>query len=310
MVMGICFIHAIGKCGENTHWLLPILMPCINGFAFVSGWYGIRFSLGKFFKLILISIFSGLCVLVFAMYFGWMRLDTNLETVILIRQILLGNWYLCAYFLLMLISPGLNMLVEMAARDYKVLHALGIPFGAIVLWNWSSMWPYLNRIIPMTPGLGSFTVTSLAITYVVARYLRVKAVQFRTKMLGLVAAGAFLAVATGVWAGCYSSPFAIALAGSTFLCIERIQINVPGRRWIMLLAPSCFPVILIHSNQFGLRFMRVLESALPEMLGARVVLVAMSVFMISVLLDIPRRIVFRLTTVVYKMRNQGIRCHE
>ena len=57
LMLGICMLHAMAQAGHNVPWVANLLSWCVTGFAFISGWFGIRFSAGKLIKLYGISAY-------------------------------------------------------------------------------------------------------------------------------------------------------------------------------------------------------------------------------------------------------------
>ena len=47
LMFGICFLHSVSAGPLNRAWVANVFMPCVGGFAFISGWFGIRFSARK-----------------------------------------------------------------------------------------------------------------------------------------------------------------------------------------------------------------------------------------------------------------------
>ena len=65
LMLGICLLHAITQGGHNVVWAANILLWCVPGFMFISGWYGIQFSHRKVLKLYGISLY---CATVFVVF--------------------------------------------------------------------------------------------------------------------------------------------------------------------------------------------------------------------------------------------------
>ena len=51
IMFGICLLHAITQGGHNQPYIANCLLWCVPAFAFISGWFGVRFSGGKLIKL-------------------------------------------------------------------------------------------------------------------------------------------------------------------------------------------------------------------------------------------------------------------
>ena len=67
LMFGICLLHSITQAGHNVAWAANMLSWCVPGFMFISGWFGIKFSIGKVFKLYGISLY---CAVMFVAFDG------------------------------------------------------------------------------------------------------------------------------------------------------------------------------------------------------------------------------------------------
>ena len=65
LMFGICLLHAISQAGHNIAWAANMLMWCVPGFMFISGWFGIKFSIGKALKLYGISLYCAVLYVAF-----------------------------------------------------------------------------------------------------------------------------------------------------------------------------------------------------------------------------------------------------
>jgi len=57
LMFGICVLHSITQCGHNIPWIANILLSCVVGFVFITGWFGVKFSWWKIIKLYVLSNF-------------------------------------------------------------------------------------------------------------------------------------------------------------------------------------------------------------------------------------------------------------
>ena len=61
LMLGICLLHVCGtQCGHPTQWLANMLYWCVPGFVFISGWFGMRFSLKKIIRLYGLALYAAL----------------------------------------------------------------------------------------------------------------------------------------------------------------------------------------------------------------------------------------------------------
>lgn len=57
LMLGICVLHAITMCGHPNQWLSGPLSACVDGFVFISGYYGVKFKSSKIIKLDALGIY-------------------------------------------------------------------------------------------------------------------------------------------------------------------------------------------------------------------------------------------------------------
>lgn len=99
----ICLLHSFQfGISPNKYWC-NALMWAVCGFVFISGWFGIRFSLSKWLRLLCLGFVCGSVSIAIA----WL-LDIQV-TPKQMAYILARQWFLCAYLMLMLFAPILNM---------------------------------------------------------------------------------------------------------------------------------------------------------------------------------------------------------
>lgn len=52
LMFGICILHSCHIFYPNSaYWPKSVLCTCVVGFVFISGWFGVRFSVSKVMKL-------------------------------------------------------------------------------------------------------------------------------------------------------------------------------------------------------------------------------------------------------------------
>lgn len=294
LMFGICLLHSITMCGHVTAWAANVLLSCVNGFVFITGWYGLRFKPSKLVRLYAVTLFTGSVVLATRLWLGDFALGWEKETLSRVKDCYLGYWFLNAYAMLMLLAPLVDAAIERVPR--RLLGSVLAPLGVLVfVWAFGAGVPILGWFFPASSGIGSYTGLALLATYTVARLCRVFDVaRFFTWRRAAVASAA-LWLCTGVGLGEYASPFAAALSATLFLVFAR----VPWPGWVgraaCLLGPSMFAVYLLHCNGVGFGLMRALEDRLVDgrgwPLGAAYLAVAALAFGACVAIDLPRRLV-------------------
>lgn len=293
LMFGICFLHSITMCGHVTVWAANILLSCVNGFVFITGWYGLRFRPSKLIRLYATAFFSGVVLLAANLWLGDYVLGTDKAALKRLYGFFLDHWFLNAYAFMMLLVPLVDAAFAYLPR--RVLWAVLAPFGLLAFgWSFGNDLPVLGLLLPGTAGLGSYTGLSLLATYTAARLCRMVDVgrffTWRRALMALVV----LWFCTGIGMGEYASPFAVALAATCFLVFTR----VPWPGWMgrvaVFLGPSMFTVYLLHSNRLGFDLMTRLEERWADIQGWPLPMVYFSVaaivFCVCVALDLPRRL--------------------
>ena len=60
LMFAICFLHAVSQGDYYCTWLVRLLCPSVCGFVFISGWYGVYFSMRKVLKLYGIGLYASI----------------------------------------------------------------------------------------------------------------------------------------------------------------------------------------------------------------------------------------------------------
>lgn len=246
LVYGICAYHAF-YCGEYASGSMSRLWTwCVPAFAFVSGYYGVRFRMSKLLHLYVIAL---LCFSV-PMYLGGG-----------LHELFAQCWYLHAYALLLLISPLLNSALStmVAHGNWQWLWgALGIG-----IWSWLTELVVVRDYVPRPNGLGALSFTSLFVAYVFG-FVYHSQPQIAKKlkawwMLFFVPAMALL--------GHYTSPVTLIVVALLFAIFEKLPINGRLGRWVSCISSSGLAVYLLHANWQVIPKMNKLSSFIIEDCG-------------------------------------------
>lgn len=294
LMFGICLLHSITQCGHNTAWAANMLAWCVPGFMFISGWFGIRFSIGKVLKLYGISFYCSIMYVAFDVVVSSKVADYN--CVIQAYNIAIGQWFLNAYVIVMCLTPMVNLAVErMTIKEMCPL--LVCVFG----WSFATTLPVVNRCVPKSVGLTAYSFLTLLGVYIVARFTRriydgesgpfYKLIK-KKKVVFLVVGICLIITAIGL--GDYNSPFAIAVAGGIFFILKDCGIPVWLGRVCTWLGPSMFTVYLLHSHRHAFGYLTIVHDSLLRKgfsLVAAYLMTALIVFFLCVVADLPRRCV-------------------
>ena len=290
-MLGICFLHAAGAaCHHPIQWLANLFYCCVPCFVFVTGWFGIDFSirkvLGLYAQAAYATVIAYLCLNCEGEQFTW------IESVRMFRSYLFLN----AYVLLMFMAPALNALVDSADNAVGGSKALYLVIAIPFLWGFAKSIPVLGSFVP--EGVGSYSGWMMMGVYCVGRILRRSSfetwVKENVKMALLLLLLSIIMCIIGIKE--YNSPFSLVLAIAIFYSFKQIQVPLLITRILVWIVPSLFMIYLIHSRaDFGLMIMDRMEDCLSSkgvpLLFAEVI-VAVMAFIVGLVLDIPRRILY------------------
>lgn len=302
-MFGVCLLHALTQGGyAGPHRGLDNLMtPSVVGFLFISGWFGVRFSLKHIVRILGVGVYcAGVATGLYT--FAFCGAGEPCRLLASFWGNLSGAWFLWCYLALMLIAPAFEPLFEKkeTAEEKKVALYRVIPILVLVFaWSYAaSKIPILKIYLPHVGGFGGFGVLTFTGIYLAARLCRLfelnRLLKTRTLFVVMVLSGAVC------WAGFmhYHSPFALVFAGSLFLLFERLPMREsPFGRTILWLSPSMLSVYIVHVSNMGMTWLRHAEDALLSAQEHNYYLVCFGVaavlFLGSLLLDLPRRMVLR-----------------
>lgn len=230
LVLGIILYH-IFLYNDHAYWFEPKIWTwCVPGFAFISGYYGVKFKLSKVVRLWTVA---ALCAIV-----PWAILRGEGSYL----ELFYGNWYLTAYTILILMSPiinaGLNLMHE--TKNYTPL----VGVGAIAFWAWLGDMHFVRNFIPQASGIGALTFSSVFVAYVLAwTYREFPNVWSRISpwwLLPLIPAMAVF--------GHYDSPFALLFTVLLFSAFTEINLSPRLSAFARRVGEAGFAVYLIHAN--------------------------------------------------------------
>lgn len=298
LMFGICLLHSIGKSGYQTPWMALLLMPCVNAFCLISGYYGVSFKPSKVLRLYGVAVFCG--VLIVALGVMWARWDVgfDVQTLRMLCSRCFGAWFLNAYVVMMCLAPLIDRTLDAVSfREgcARLLTFLLIAFG----WSFLVSLQPLQGFVPAADGLGSHTPLTLLGAYAVGRLYRLSKLEawltWRRLTIGFMCVAALLLLGFGY----YASPASMALAVLAFAAFRRIR--WPGwlGRAAVVLGPSMFAVYVLHDNPLGYAVIRDWTEwlvATRRLFGPELahIAVAAVIFVGCCVLDVPRRVLVRL----------------
>ena len=294
LTFGIVILHTIGFYGKGWHWLSSAFVWCVPGFVFITGYFGVRFSLGRIAKLygvclwcFPVSILVGYCVSASGQMGDWI-LDS--------WRAFMGNWFVHAYAGLLMIVPLADAALKSAVEEGRCCEIKDyyrfFPFLFFVfVWSFLSNYNCVMRFLPKAP---SCSVLTLLGTYIIARIFRACKYEERiSTTLAWIVFVVCIALAM-LRIGKFNSPISIGITIASFVLVKRIRIPRRLSEAAIWMGPSMFSVFLIHANKWCLGSMRgyvdsIVSYGLPFPFAF--IIVAGGIFVGGLLLDLPRRII-------------------
>lgn len=306
IVLYHCLEH--GVYNESPHlWKMifsALLMWHVDGFIAISGWFGIKWSVHKWFNLFSIILFYSLISLFYDLKYG-----VGINAIKNFRVD--AGWFGGTYIMLMMVSPLLNTLIETLRKlpAKMVLEMWGL-FALAMILSWA---PFGLFTGVQACGTDGYTITTFVFIYFTVRLIRIfECPIYKRHVIGVVCAFVVMTLALegAVYSGfvdvsrhCknygeYNAPQVWGMAIVLMLFFAR-KARFPN--WIGRMArfvgPSMFGVYLCHDvTVFGRKIYFMPEywfSQHPIMPPFCVVVVcAIYTFIVCVGIDLCRRIMF------------------
>ena len=272
------FLQAMSRCAVDL-------------FVMISGWFAIRASLRG-----LLNFLFQCAWFYVGLWLVTLVLSLNGHSVPSFSRMMEINWFVSRYVGLFLLSPILNIFCERCSRRQLTLWVVAF-YIYQTLFDWTGISEFT---------IDGFSVISFVGLYLLARCLRRWDDEGRlSPSLGWLFPGCVLLITAGMMLNpgwplfSYVSPLVIG-SGVGLLVIFR-NIRMRPSRVVNYLAASCFAVLLFQTNAWmwgyygmGMRRIYAHHPALTATLGALAWILAW--YVAAILLDQPRRWLFRLAT--------------
>lgn len=277
-------------------FLQAIAIVCVNVFVLISGYFRIRPSLKGFCNLCFQCLFASFVVFVimkigktpvsFKDYASFLYLLPNVA------------WFIKSYIALYLVTPILNIYLDNSSQRTQRLVLIAF-FVFQTVYGWTNAAPFYEF------GYSAFSFIGL---YLLAQYFRkYRTVKNKSRcvyvyiscMIGitLLYFGCTM-IGGGVDAYAYIDPLVIIGALSLVLLFSKIQIK--SSKAINWIAQSCFMVYLLHQRLIwdGHQVYKVVADWIYSSFDgvpclACFLIFIIAVFMICVIIDIPRRFIWK-----------------
>ncbi|MCQ2596883.1 MAG: hypothetical protein MJ181_03465 [Treponema sp.] len=303
-VIGYSSIAPFGNQNPQSWFLLHLrylLNVGVDVFAFISGYYGIRFSIRKFLNLLYIGIFSSVIVFFAEIYF----FDVDLRIINLV-QIFLNNWYFREYLILFLLSPFINIYLEQTKKEN--LEKMILPLVFIFIWNFLAT--QLPSSFGQTDSLGNHSAMLLITIYILGRILNKTGCleKINTGVLVVTLMICFPVLFYVSRLKDFSSPFCILAAISLFELFRRLPVNARVTNVACFLSPSMLGILILHnagSNQIsGGLVHRYFDTYECNLSGLAFLKYAINIFFIALFIDFVRRLTVFLIVRIIRIRKK------
>ena len=288
-VYGIVLLHTIRFGGALQRGLDNVLMTCVVGFVFISGYFGIKFKFIKLIRLIGVALFCAVAISIINMLmqgeFSCVAFFTGIKDCYLERW-----WFLWAYVVLMCFAP----IIEHAVKPGNLPVRYAVPLLSLVyVWSYSLRVPILCEFVPRTPGVGTQTFLTLIAIYTSAAIFRNMQLEKYATRRNITIVLCITLPITAVGVAHYDSIPALLQATALFCLFKSFKLTDKCNRLLQWLGPSMFSVYLLHANcvgYFTLKTfnMRLIEEGVP--LYCSYFTVAFAVFVLAIAIDSVRRI--------------------
>lgn len=240
MMFGICLLHSCETGKNSLLWPKNLMCSCVVGFVFISGYFGVRFSLSKVLRLEGVALVW--CALV--PFIGGEAYE------ICFRECWSDSkWFLHAYVILLCMAPMLEQIFEKTSlRTYM---SMTLPYLMVVfLWGFMVNLNCLKGVLPTSPGLISHSVMTMLGIYIVGRIYRLCNVEryfrgWRTLLIAVICALVLSGI--GTYSIPYNNPLHLLFVAAVFGMVKEVRLPKWASWIVLLVAPSMFSVYILHA---------------------------------------------------------------
>lgn len=232
--------HELNFYNQGQIIIEAIAVICVNCFLIISGYYGLKFKWKSLWDLYLIVVSIRLPFFLIRCVYN-KAFDFE-ELVFALTPLTSENFFINAYFLLLILSPVLNSFINSKGKD---IWKFAIALYFIEFWFDCIRH---NAVVGFSEG---YTVLHFIVVYFLARalYLNKDALQRISNDLLII----IWVLSTGInillmnmhiqWSLYYTNPFVLLSAFSLFILFSRKVFHNPYINWI---AKSSFAVYVVH----------------------------------------------------------------
>ena len=212
LMWGICLLHSISQGIYNFTWAQNALLFCVDGFIFITGYYGASFKVSKIIKLYGVAFYAGTLVVSATYYQGYFDAISLCSAAKFIKSIYLDAWFLNAYIVVLCFAPIIEKILLFKDCIKTLLPLIFLVF----VWAFLRSSPYIGGLIPEAAGIGSYSGITLLGVYTCGRIVRMIEQEYKFKRLRNLLIGISCMIICGLGLGNYASPFAVVVSVCLF----------------------------------------------------------------------------------------------
>lgn len=243
--------------GSNEYYISTILrsffIVAVNCFVIISGYFGIKLNVRKMMKLSIQVWFYSISIFFMTVICGIHTINIKKDILLFFPIITKRYWYITIYFVLCIISPILNIIVEKLDQyKFKVMIV-----SAIIMFY---ILPVLNYCVnaPTITADGGYGIVNFICLYFLGRYIKLYNIGNKSKMfygsgfilasIALFLSNHILTLILGFYFNyflSYDTIFLLVSAYMLFMLFKNIQIK---SNIINNLAKYSIAVYIIHMH--------------------------------------------------------------
>ncbi len=302
-IIGYSSLAPFGGFARNSFLLhlRGVLNVGVDIFAFISGFYGIKFYPKKAFNLLYIGIFSSLIVFFLELYFF------NVEFKIISPvQIFFNNWFFREYLILFLLVSFINPFFDNI--DSKKIKQIIFPLVAFYLWLFFA--ENFKSSFGQTPSLGNHHAMLLLCIYIFGRLIKKTSIFNKISIWILLLVSIVCLVIMFVVPRLkeFSSPFCILAAFSLFELFRRMSVPKILSKIACFISPSMLGILILHNagshNISGGLVHRYFDQYKGNLNGFSVLKYAFLVYVLALCVDLIRRLLKFLCVRILSIRKR------
>lgn len=177
LMYGIVLLHCVQRIG-GMEWAVGLLLPCVSGFVFITGWFGLRFAPSKVLRIYGVQLYCAIACGLFH-YANKGALDFCSY----VLNFMGGFWFGHAYVLMMFLAPLINHVMKSFEESKtsemrrQCIFTL-LPFFFVVFaWGWVMNFNVAAGHLSVVKGLDMYGGLALLGIYAGARLCRIMNVE-------------------------------------------------------------------------------------------------------------------------------------